>query len=56
MVVPDFSDSTAGANASLRLLKEKCEEAKSLGVVRCENTRMLIVYDGQTLSTLLFVV
>ena len=52
MVVPDFSDPTAGANTSMRLLKEKCEDAKSLGGVRCENAtaQILIVYDGQTLS------
>ncbi|KAH9063839.1 hypothetical protein EDB87DRAFT_1829598 [Lactarius vividus] len=42
MVAPDFSESTG---ASLRLLKEKCEDAKSLGVVRCETPEMLIVYD-----------
>ena len=49
MVVPDFSDSPGGANTSLRLLKEKCEAAKPLGVVKCEDGQMLIVYDGQTL-------
>lgn len=53
-VVPDFSDSNGGASASLRVLKEKCEAAKSLGVVRCDDAEMLIVYDGQTLSTRLF--
>lgn len=45
LVAPDFSDSTGG---SLRLLKERCEDAKSLGVVRRENAEMLIVYDGQS--------
>lgn len=52
-VMPDFSDSSSGANGSLRPLKEKCEEAKSLGVVRCDDGEMLIVYDGQPLFTLL---
>jgi hypothetical protein len=56
-VVPDFSDSSGGASTTLlRSLKEKCEEAKSLGVVRCDDAEMLIVYDGQTLSTRLFAV
>ncbi|KAH9037804.1 hypothetical protein EDB85DRAFT_1860932 [Lactarius pseudohatsudake] len=41
-VAPDFSESTG---ASLRLLKDRCEDAKSLGVVRCETPEMLIVYD-----------
>jgi hypothetical protein len=54
-VVPDFSDSSGGASTTLlRSLKEKCEEAKSLGVVRCDDAEMLIVYDGQTFSTRLF--
>jgi hypothetical protein len=55
-VVPDFSDSNGGASASLRSLKEKCEDAKSLGVVKCDDFEMLIVYDGQNLSARLFTV
>ncbi len=47
MAVPDFSDSAGDSNVSLRLLKEKCEAAKSLGLVRCENAEILVVYDGE---------
>ena len=53
-VMPDFSGSISGANGSLRPLKERCEEAKSLGVVRCDDGEMLIVYDGQPLFTRFF--
>ena len=42
-VVPNFSNDTGSANASL---KEKCDAAKILGMVRCENGEILIVYDG----------
>ncbi|KAF8269572.1 Dbl homology domain-containing protein, partial [Lactarius quietus] len=42
LVVPDFSDSNGGANASVRVLKDKCEGAKSLGAVTCEVPRRLL--------------
>ena len=49
MVVPAFSGPTSGANTSVRVLKEKCEAAKPLGVAWCDDALMLIVYDGQIL-------
>jgi len=41
IVMPDLSDSTRGGNAVLR---EKCDGAKILGMVRCES-ETLVVYD-----------
>ena len=45
--MPDLSDSTRGANTVLR---EKCDGAKILGMVRCES-EILVVYDGQHISS-----
>jgi hypothetical protein len=45
-VVPNFFNETGSANTSLHALKEKCDAAKILGMVRCENGEILIVYDG----------
>jgi hypothetical protein len=45
-VVPNFFNETGSPNTSLHTLKEKCDAAKILGMVRCENGEILIVYDG----------
>ncbi|KAH9960831.1 hypothetical protein BC827DRAFT_1205615 [Russula dissimulans] len=45
-VVPNFSDSTrGGSNSSLHVLREKCDGAKILGLLRCEKAGILLVYD-----------
>jgi hypothetical protein len=31
-------------------LRSRCETAKPLGLVRCDNSELLVVYDGQSLS------
>jgi hypothetical protein len=55
IVVPKFSDSPSGASTFLHVLREKCDAAKILGLVRCEKTEFLLVYDGQYIFTSLFV-
>ena len=45
-VLPDLSDSTRGANTPLHVLREKCDAARILGLVRSEYD-FLVVYDGQ---------
>ncbi|KAI9512110.1 hypothetical protein F5148DRAFT_1166295 [Russula earlei] len=44
-VVPDFFDSTRGSSTSLHVLREKCSNAKILGLVRCKKDETLLVYD-----------
>jgi hypothetical protein len=56
IVIPKFSDPTNGDSASLHELREKCDAAKVLGLARCEKAEILVVYDGQYLSSSLFVV
>lgn len=48
-LVPNFFDSTRGANTSLR---EKCEASKVLGLIGYERNEILVVYDGQYIPTL----
>jgi hypothetical protein len=48
-VLPKFSDTTNGDDAPLRVLREKCDAAKVLGLVKCEVAEILVVYDGQHL-------
>ena len=55
-VIPNFSDPANGDYASLYVLREKCDAAKVLGLVKCEKAEILVVYDGQHLSASLFVV
>jgi hypothetical protein len=43
-VIPDFSQS--GANPSVAQLKSRCEGAKPLGLVRCNASELLVVYDS----------
>jgi hypothetical protein len=55
-VIPNFLDPIYGGDVSLHALKEKCDAAKILGLVRCERGEILLVYNGQYLSTCFFVV
>jgi hypothetical protein len=50
IVIPNFSDSINGGDALLRVLRERCDAAKILGLVRHEKAEILIVYDGRYLS------
>jgi hypothetical protein len=43
-LVPDFTK--ANENAALNSLKVKCEAARPLGMVRCDASELLVVYDG----------
>lgn len=43
-LVPDFTK--ANENAALNSLKSKCEAAKPLGMIRCDASELLVVYDG----------
>jgi hypothetical protein len=45
IVVPKLFDSTNGANTFIHVLREKCDAAKILGLVRCEKAEFLLVYD-----------
>jgi hypothetical protein len=56
IVIPHFLDPIYGGDVSLHALKDKCDAAKILGLVRCEKAEILLVYNGQYLSTCLFVV
>jgi len=42
-LVPDFTG--ASENPALHSLKSKCEAARPLGVVRCDASELLVVYD-----------
>ncbi|EIW84261.1 hypothetical protein CONPUDRAFT_163433 [Coniophora puteana RWD-64-598 SS2] len=42
-VVPDFSDSAT--NKRVADLKSRCEAAKPLGLIRCDASELLVVYD-----------
>lgn len=44
-VVPDFSGAGSN-NAPLNDLKGKCDAARALGLVRCEGSELLVVYDS----------
>src|SRR6266436_6819486 len=50
-VVPNLSDSARGANTSLHVLREKCDASKILGLIRYKRNEILVVYDGQHIST-----
>jgi hypothetical protein len=51
-VIPNFSNTTYGSD----VLREKCDSAKVLGLVRCEKAEILVIYDGGYLSLYLFMV
>ncbi|KAH7911069.1 hypothetical protein BJ138DRAFT_1113504 [Hygrophoropsis aurantiaca] len=44
-VVPDFGDATS--NGKMTDLKARCEAAKPLGLIRCDATELLVVYDSK---------
>ena len=43
-VVPDFS--AAAADPRVASLKEKCEDARALGIVRVNEDEIMVVYQG----------
>lgn len=47
--IPKF----AGADSStpMSLLRTRCQDAKPLGLVRCLNDEILVVYDGMSSSS-----
>lgn len=51
-VIPNFSDPVYGGG----VLREKCDSAKVLGLVRCQKAEILVIYDGEYLSLSLFMV
>lgn len=51
IVVPNLLDTTRGASTSLQVLREKCDLAKILGLVIFERNMILIVYDGQYITS-----
>jgi hypothetical protein len=46
-VVPDFS--SANVNVAVAQLKSRCESAKALGLVRCDASELLVIYDSKLL-------
>ncbi len=42
-VVPNLFDAARSVNASLHVLRDKCDAAKVLGLVRCERDENLVV-------------
>jgi hypothetical protein len=47
IVVPNIFDVARSANTSLHVLRDKCDAAKVLGLVRCEKYEILVIYDGR---------
>lgn len=48
-VVPDFTN--ASDNQPMYRLKARCESAKPLGLVRCDSSELLLVYDGVSIDS-----
>lgn len=44
-VVPDFSAATTDARVAA--LRAKCEEARSLGIVRVDGDEIMVIYQGR---------
>ncbi len=53
-VVPNLFDAARSANTSLHVLRDKCDAAKVLGLVRCERHEILVIYDGRPILLVWF--
>jgi len=51
-VIPNFSNPIYGGD----VLKERCDSAKVLGLMRSEKAEILVIYDGEYISLYLFIV
>lgn len=49
-VIPNFSDPIYGGD----VLREKCDSAKVLGLMRCEKAEILVIYDGENISLYIY--
>jgi hypothetical protein len=47
-VVPDLSG--ASTNAPMADLKSRCDDARPLGLVRCDADELLVIYDSKSFS------
>jgi RHO1 GDP-GTP exchange protein 1/2 len=45
IMVPDFRQATN--NLPMADLKSRCENARPLGMARCDSEELLVIYDGQ---------